>query len=66
MTEKRKIVMASVKKIGKKKKIPQHILEAFCHVIKCEMVGVGNPVKETYNTHLNKAIQAQALSGLTC
>ena len=34
MTEKRKTVLASVKKIGKKKKIPQHILEALGHVIK--------------------------------
>ena len=66
MKKKGKTFMASVKKMGKKKKIPQHILESLCHVIKCEMVGVGNPVKETYDTHLNKAIQAQALSGLTC
>ena len=45
MIENRKTVLASVKKIEKKKKIPQHILEVLCHVIKCEMTGVGNPVK---------------------
>ena len=39
MTEKRKTVLALVKKIGKKKKTPQHILEALYHVIKCEVHG---------------------------
>ena len=33
ITEKRKTAMALVKKIGKKKKIPQHMLDALCHVI---------------------------------
>ena len=65
MTEKQKTVLASVKKIGNKNKIPQHILEALCHVIQCEMNGRGNPVKETYDTHLKTAIQAQQKMGLT-
>ena len=45
--------------MGKKKRIPQHMLEAFFHVILCEMEGTGIPVKETYNTHLKTAIRAQ-------
>ena len=63
MKEKRKKVIASTKKKGKKKRIPQHILEAFFQVIQCEMEGTGNPVKETYNTHLKTAIRAQQTIG---
>ena len=56
MTEKRKTVLSSVKKIGKKNKIPQHILEALCHVIQCEMDGKGGPMEETSDTHIKTAI----------
>ena len=51
--------MVAVRKLAKKKKIPQHILEAFCHVLQCEMDGRGNPVKDTYDAHLQAAIRAQ-------
>ena len=51
------------KKDGEKKKIPQHILSAFCHFIQCNMEGEGNQVKETYDTHLRTAIWAQQKIG---
>ena len=58
MIEKRKTILASVKKIVKKKRTPQHIIKSFCHVIQCEMEDTRNPAKETYDTHLKMAIQA--------
>ena len=64
MQEKRKAIITTAKKMGKKKRIPQHILEAFFHVILCEMEGTGNPVKETYDTQLKTAIRAQQTIGL--
>ena len=57
MTQNRTIALASLKKIGRKKKIPQHTLEALCRVIRCEMDGKENPVKETSHTHLKTTIQ---------
>ena len=55
--------MASVKKRGKKKKRPQHTLKSLCHVIQCEMEGEEKPPKETCDTHLKTAIQAQQMIG---
>ena len=52
------------KKMWKKKRIPQHILEAFFYVILCEMEGTRNAVKETYDTHPKTAIRAQQTIGL--
>ena len=63
MREKRKAIITSAKQMGKKKRIPQYILEAFFHVILCKMEGTGNPVKETYDTHLKTAIWAQQTIG---
>ena len=62
--EKRKTIRTTAKKMGKKKRIPQHILEAFFHVILCEMEGTRKPVKETYDTHPKTAIRAQQTIGL--
>ena len=64
MREKRKTIVTTAKNMGKKKRIPQHILEAFFHVILCEMEVTQNPVKETYDTHLKMAIRAQQTIGL--
>ena len=63
MTEKQTMAFALLKKMGKKNKILQHILEALCHVIQCEMDCKGNPVKETYNIHIKIVIQAQQKIG---
>ena len=58
MRGKRKAIIISAKKIGKKNRTPQHILKAFLHVLLCKMQGIGNPVKDTCDTHLKTAIQA--------
>ena len=64
MREKRKAIITTAKKMGKKKRIPQHILEAFFHVIICKMEGTVNPIKEKYDIHLKTAIRAQQTIGL--
>ena len=64
MREKRKAIITTAKKMGKKKRIPQHILEAFFHIILWEMERTGNPVEETYDTHPKTAIRAQQMIGL--
>ena len=51
------MALALLQKIGRKKKITQHTLEALCRVIRCEMDGKGNPVKETSHTYLKTTIQ---------
>ena len=63
MREKRKAVITSAKSRGKKERIPERILDAFFHVIQCEMEDTGNLVKETYDTHLKTAIRAQQTIG---
>ena len=64
MTEKEKTVIASVKRMKRRRRYPNtHMLEALCHVIQCEMDGEGNPVKKTHDTLLKTAIQAQQMIG---
>ena len=60
----KKTIITTAKKVGKKKRIPQHILEAFFHVILCVMEGMGNPVKDAYDTHAKMVIRAQQTIGL--
>ena len=48
--------MVAVRKLAKKKKIPQHIREAFYHVLQCEIDGRRNPGKNTHDVHLQAAI----------
>ena len=63
MIEKKKTILASVKKTVKKKRTLQHIIEAFCRVIQCEMEVTRGQTEETYDTHLKMAIQAQQVIG---
>ena len=56
MREKRKTIITTAKKMRKNNTIPQRILDAFFHVILCEMDSTWNPVKETKGTHLKTAI----------
>ena len=64
MIEKQITVMISARKIGKKKRIPQHILEDFCHGIQCEMDGEANHVRETHDKQIRVTIQAQQNIGV--
>ena len=63
MTDTQAQVMVAVKKLAKENKTPQHIREAFCHVLQCEMDGCENPIKATYGAHLQVAMRAQQSIG---
>ena len=49
MKEKRKEILEQLHRKGLKGKVPKHILEAFCHVIKTECKGRTNYVKRLYD-----------------
>jgi len=50
-------------KVGKKKRIPQHIMEAICHVIKAETEGNSPIIRRTFPPQVVTAIKQQVRIG---
>ena len=57
MQTKWKEILAQFYKTGIKKKVPRHVLEAFCHIIKIECKGETNYEKRLYDLDVKEAIR---------
>ena len=64
MHKKRKEIMIQFRKKGLKGKVPRHIVDAFCHVIKTECKEETTYVKRSYDPEIKEAIREQQQIGI--
>ena len=57
MLKKREELISQFHKKGLKKKVPRHILEAFCHVIKTECKGETTHKERLFDLDIKEAIR---------
>ena len=64
MKEKWKEILEQLHRKRMKGKVPKHILEAFCHVIKTEYKGKKDYIRRSYAAEIKEVIRQQQMIGI--